>query len=97
MKSREEHATGFESHHGARRQVGDGHTGLADELLWLVESVNARQNRAIIAGSIVQRELQEFLRLRHRLAGQDLHRSEIGPRESFKVHVVLEQRLDLHV
>ena len=38
----EEHAAGFESHHGTGRQVGDRHAGLADELLRLVESVNAR-------------------------------------------------------
>ena len=38
----EEHAAGFHAHHGPGRQVRDGNTGLADELLRLVESVNAR-------------------------------------------------------
>ena len=42
VDSGEQHTAGFETHHGTRRQIGDRHAGLADELFRLIIGVNAR-------------------------------------------------------
>ena len=42
VDSGEQHAAGFKTHHEAGRRAGDRYTGLADQLLRAVESVNAR-------------------------------------------------------
>ena len=59
--------------------------------------MNAAQDDAILAGAVVERELQELLRLLHGFARLDLHSTEIALGEGVKVHKILEQRLDLHV
>ena len=97
VDSGKQHAAGFETHHRSGRQVGYSNERFADELFRLVVGVDTREDCALGAGAVVQRELQQFLGFGHRLAGQDLHRPEIGLGESLKVHVVLEQRFDLYV
>ena len=37
----DQHAAGFDAHHGAGRKVGNGDAGLADELFRLVEQMDA--------------------------------------------------------
>ena len=59
--------------------------------------MNAAQDDAILAGTVVERELQELLRLLHGLAGLDLHSAEIALGEGVKVHKISKQRLDLHI
>ena len=63
MDSGQQHAVGLTAHHLSGGQVGNGHQGLADELLRLVELGNAGQNLAINAGAVVQSELQQLVGL----------------------------------
>ena len=67
-----EHTAGIDTHHRARRQVGDGDAGLADQLFRHIVVVNTAQNHAIRAGSVVEHEFQELLALLHGFAGLDL-------------------------
>ena len=97
MDGGQEHPAGFESHHGSWGQIRNCDTGLSDELLRFVVGMDARQNRAILTGSVVQRELQELLGLRYGFAGKHLDRAEIALGEGLKVHKILEQRLDLYI
>jgi len=97
VNGREQHAAGVDAHHRARRQIGDSDAGLADQLLRLVILMNAAQNDAVLAGSVIQNELQELLGLLHRFAFLDLHSAEIALGEGLKINEILEQRLDLHV
>jgi len=59
--------------------------------------MNAAQDDAILAGTVVERELEQLLRLLHGFAGLDLHSTEIGLAERVKVHKIGKQRLDLHI
>ena len=93
----QKHAAGVDSHHGSRREIRDGDQCLADQLFRLIVSVNTGKDHAVCAGSIVQDELQELLGLRNCLAGFYLHRPEIGLAEGVKVHLLLEERLNLHI
>ena len=92
-----QHAAGINAHHRARRQIGDGDAGLADQLFRRIVVVNTAQNHAIRAGSVVEHEFQELLALLHSFAGLDLHHAEIALGEGVKIHVIREQRLDLHL
>lgn len=78
-------------------QVGDGNAGLAHQLLRLVILMNAGKNHTVIAGAVIQQEFQQLLGLLHRLAGLDLHHSEVGLGEGVKIHKVGKQRLNLHL
>ena len=97
MDGGEQHAAGVNAHHGTRREVGDGDERLADKHLRLIEGVNAGENGARRAGAVIQRKLQQLLRLRHSLAGKHLDRAEIRPREGVKIHEIRKQRLNLHL
>ena len=59
--------------------------------------MDAGENHAIRTRAVIERELQELLRLLHGLARLDLHGTEIGLAERVKVHEIRKQRLDLHV
>ena len=72
MDGGNQHAAGINAHHRARRQVGDGDAGLADQLFRRIVVVNTAQNHAIRAGSVVEHEFQELLALLHGFAGLDL-------------------------
>ena len=50
----DEHAAAGDAHHLARRQVGDGEQGLADQVLGLVISVNTGEDGAVGAGTVVR-------------------------------------------
>ena len=93
----EQHAAGVDAHHGPRRQVGDGDEGLADQLLRLVECMDAGKDDTVRAGAVIQRELQQLLGLGHGLAGLDLDRAEIRLGEGIKINEFLKKRLDHHV
>ena len=53
----EEHAVGLLPHHLARREVQDGHGLLPYQLLGLVELMDAGEDGALLAGTVVQGEL----------------------------------------
>ena len=93
----QEHTAGFHAHHGPGREIGDGHAGLADELLRLVEGVDAREDDARLAGAVVQGELQQLLGLGHGLAVEHLDRAEIALAEGLEIDEILEQGFDLHI
>ena len=93
----EQHTVGLNAHHGPGRQVGDGDSRLAHQLLRLVPGVDAAENGARCAGTVIQRKLQQLLALGDRLASQDLHSPEIGLAEGVKVHLIGKQGLDLHL
>ena len=57
----EKHTAGFNTHHGSRRQIRNGDAGLPNELFRLIIGVNTAQNCPILAGTVVQSELQELL------------------------------------
>ena len=97
MHGGDEHTAGIDAHHRSGGQVGDGEKGLADQLFGLIIGMNTGENHPICARSIVQDELQELLGLLHGLALLDLHSTEVGLAKGFKVYVVREQRLDLHL
>ena len=78
-----------------RRQVQNGHGGLADELLRLIVTPDAGEDDPIRAGAVVQRKLQQLVALFHRLAVLDLHRPQIGLAEGVEVHLLL--RVGLHL
>ena len=52
-----QHTTGVNAHHGARRQIDDRDQRLADQLLRLIERMDAGKNGAVGARAVVQREL----------------------------------------
>ena len=97
MDGGDQHTAGVDAHHRARREVRDGDAGLAHQLLRLIKLMNAAQDDAVRTGTVVERELQELLRLLHGFAGLDLHSTEITLGEGVKIHEILEQRLDLHI
>ena len=97
MHGGDEHTAGVDAHHGAGREIGDGDAGLAHQFLRLIILMNAAQDDAILAGTVVERELEQLLRLLHGFAGLDLHSTEIGLAERVKVHKIGKQRLDLHI
>ena len=97
MHGGEQHAAGFYAHHGTGRQVRDGDQRLAHQLLRLVIGVDSAQNDPVRAGAVVQNELQELLGLLHGFAFLDLHGAESGLGEGVKIHLILEQRLDLNI
>ena len=93
----DEHTAGVDAHHGPRREVRDGDAGLAHERFRLVIGMDAGENHAIRTRAVIERELEQLLRLLHGLARLDLHSAEIGLTERVKVHKIGKQRLDLHV
>ena len=97
MHGGDEHTAGVDAHHGPRREVRDGDAGLAHERFRLVIGMDAGENHAIRTRAVIERELEQLLRLLHGLARLDLHSAEIGLGERLEVHKILEQRLDLHV
>ena len=97
VNRRDQHAAGVDAHHGSRRKICDGDARFSDQFLRLVVIVNAGKDDSIRAGTVVQREFQEFFGLLDRFAGFDLHSPVIGLGEGVKIHEILEQRLDLHV
>ena len=53
MHCTDEHTAGVDAHHGARRQVGDGYAGLADQFIRLVVLViEEAKNELKIAGQL---------------------------------------------
>ena len=94
---RKEHAAGVDSHHGSRRQIRDGNQGLADQLFRLIVSMNTGEDHAVCACSVIQDKLQELLGLRNGRAFFHLYRPEIGLAEGVKVHLLLKERLNLHI
>ncbi len=62
VESGEEHAAGFETHHGTGRQVGDRHAGLADQLFRLVESVNTENPPVMMMASLYGRMIETTLK-----------------------------------
>ena len=97
MDGRDEHTAGVDAHHGAGREIGDGDADLAHQFLRLIILMNAAQDDAILAGTVVERELEQLLRLLHGFAGLDLHSTEIALGEGVKIHEIGKQRLDLHI
>ncbi len=59
--------------------------------------MDARQDGAVGAGAVVERELQQLLALRHGDAFLHLHGAEIGLAERIEIDLVLEHRLDDHI
>ena len=53
----DQHTAGINTHHRARREIRDGDAGLAHKLLRLIILVNAAQDDAILASTVVQNEL----------------------------------------
>ena len=49
-----EHAAGLKAHHLSRRQVHDRDERLAKKLVWLIELVDAGENLAVGAGTVVE-------------------------------------------
>jgi len=92
-----QHAVALHAHHGSGRQVRDGDQRLSDELLRLVECVDSAEDHALLFRPVVQDELEELLALRHGLALQDFYGAEVGLAEGLKVHIIREERLDLHL
>ena len=90
----DEHAAGVDAHHRARRQVGDGDARLADQLFRLIVHMNTGEDRAVNAGAVVKRELEQLLALLHGAAVLDLYGTEIRLGECFKIHIVGKERLD---
>ena len=84
-----QHTAGLTAHHLSGRQVGDGHQGLAHQLLGLVELGDAGQDLTIGAGAVIQSELQQLVGLLHVLAGLDLHSTEVGLAEGLEINVLL--------
>ena len=92
----DQHAVGLQAHHLPGRQVHDGHQRLADEVLRLVELVDAGEDLPVGAGAVVQDKLEELFALLHSLAGLHLHHSEVGLAEGIEVHLLGELGLHLH-
>ena len=59
--------------------------------------MDAREDGALFARAVVERELEQLLGLRHGLARQHLYSTEVRLAERVKVHFVLKQRLYDHV
>ena len=97
MDGGDEHTAAFNAHHGSGREVDDGDEGLADKLFGLIKRVDARKDRAIRPGAVVEGELQELFRLLHRDAVLDLDGAEIGFAEGLKVDAVFKQGFNDHV
>ena len=57
MYGGDKHTAGFNAHHRSRREVCYGYAGLADKLFRLIVRVNAGENCAVCAGSVVESEL----------------------------------------
>ena len=93
----DDHAAGVDAHHRAGRQVGDGDERLADQRFRLVVLVDAAEDDAVRARAVVEDELEQLFGLGHRRAFLHLHGAEVGLGERLKIHIVLEQRLDLHL
>ena len=88
------HAAGFDAHHLARRQIGDGDKRTAHQILRLVIRMDSGKNRAVFARAVIQGELQKLLALGHRDALFHLHGTEIGLAERVEIDKLLEQGLD---
>ena len=97
MHGRDEHTTGIDTHHRARREVRDSDARFSDQFLRLVVIVNAGKDHSVRPRTVIQHEFQEFFGLFDRFAGLDLDGAEVGFRERLKIDKVLEQRLDLDV
>ena len=97
MHGRDQHTAGINAHHGAGRQVRGSDAGLSNQLFRLIILVDAGEDHPVRAGAVVQNELQELLGLLHGFAFLNLYGTEIALGEGVKIHLILEQRLDLHV
>ena len=53
MDGRDEHTAGVDAHHGAGREIGDGDADLVHQFLRLIILMNAAQDDAILAGTVV--------------------------------------------
>ena len=89
-----EHTAGIDTHHGSGRQIRDGNARFSDQFFRLVVFVDTGKNHSVSAGSVVQREFQEFFGLFDCLTRLDLDGAEVGFCERLEVHKVLEQRLN---
>ena len=89
-----QHAAGLETHHLSGRQVHNRNERLADELLGLIELVDAGENLAVGAGAVVEREPEKLVTLFDRLAGFDLHGAKIRFAERVKIDLLGCIRLD---
>ena len=58
-----QHAAGLETHHLSGRQVHNRNERLADELLGLIELVDAGENLSVGAGAVVEREPEKLVAL----------------------------------
>ena len=94
MDGAEEHTAGGLAHHLSGGQVGDGHQGLAHQLLRLVELGNAGKNLPVGAGTVVQSEAQQLVALLHIFTGLHLHGPEFIFAEGVEIHAFFGVRLD---
>lgn len=97
MNSRYQHSARFYSHHRAGRKVYYRNTRLSHQLFRLVISMNTGKDRALFSRTVVKREFEQLLGLRHRLACKHLDCAEIRTREGFKIYAVGKKRLDLYI
>lgn len=91
----DQHTAGVDAHHLARGQIDDGDGGLADKILGLVIVVDAGEDDAILARTVVEDELQELLALGHGGALLDLDRAVVGLGKGVEVDLLFEDRLAL--
>ena len=92
----DDHAAAVDAHHFAWWQVGDGDQGLSNKFLWFVVFVDAGEDGAIFAGSVVEGELEELFALWHGFAVENFDGAEVALGEGFEVDAVLEEWLDLY-
>ena len=59
--------------------------------------MDAAQDHTVLAGAVIQNELQQLLALGHGGALLDLHGPEVGLGKGLEVHELLEQGLNLHL
>ena len=82
---------------GLGGEIRDGNARFTDQFFRLVVIVDAGKDDSIRAGTVVQREFQEFFGLFDCLTRLDLDGAEIGLGERFEVDENLKERLDLDV
>ena len=88
VDGRQNHALALDAHHLARSEVGYEEHILADELLRLVVSRDARKNGAVYARAVVDSELQELLRLLYLLAVLDMTDADVELLECVEVYAL---------
>ena len=90
-----EHAAGIDAHHLARGQVDDGNGGLADKILGLIIVMDAGEDDAVGAGTVVEHELQKLLALGHGATFLDFDRAVVRLGEGVELDLLFEDRLAL--